>query len=180
MNATRRGFLGVFLTVGLTAACADGPTAPGSVPVEAEQALVTAGDHVRVIERERPLADDLSVTRTIGLLGGTIAIPEAGLSVLVPAGAVMRPTTITIVAPAGALVGYHFFPEGLSFALPLVAVQNLSGTNAPFLGSGLLAAHFEGALSPEVEALELLPLSLLQSLGTFSIPHFSGYVVATN
>lgn len=180
MSAMRRGLGFLFLSVGLTLACADGSVDPVAVETAPEHGLVAGGDSVQVLTRTSALPTQTQVSRTIGPLGGTLSLPAAGLTVIVPPGALLLPTKITVVAPAGDLVGYHFFPEGISFVLPLLAVQDLSATNASLLGGGLLAAHFDGTLSPVVEALELLPLSLLQALGVFHIAHFSGYVVATN
>jgi hypothetical protein len=142
------------------------------------------GNQVAVAHRLSPLAEDEVVTHTIGPLGGAIHLPEAGLVVVVPPFAVSAPTTITVVAPAGDLVGYHFLPEGLVFRAPLLAAQNLLLTDAPaalLQGSHPVAAYVRGdEFRPVMQALELLPLDVTGALGTFSIHHFSGYVIATN
>jgi hypothetical protein len=183
--------------VGVTLACAmlalafgctDPTGAPGDnlVPAPSESLLsaLLGGDTVVVVQRFVSLAEDEVVTTTVGPLGGRISLPNAGLTLVVPPGAVTAPTSITVSAPAGNLLGYSFHPHGLTFNVPLLASQDLSGTNA-FAGLGamspnLVAAYFEGSLTPSVEALEILPLGLSGRLGLFNIQHFSGYIVGTN
>jgi len=188
-----RSLLGA-LTVGvlvLVAGCVDAPTAPyddlsdpefgllGSAGDLADDLLGLTGTEVSVLERARPLAESESVTRRIGYWGGVIRLRDAGLTVIVPRGALRSRTTITVTAPAGDLVGYHFEPHGLEFRRPVTLVQDM--TLASLLdGESLFGAYFQGPLEPEVTALETLPLYLLRSLGVFRIDHFSGYVIATN
>lgn len=133
----------------------------------------------QVLERAVPLASDEVVTRTIGRWGGVIVLPESGLSLLFPYGAVRSDTRITVTAPAGGLVGYHMEPHGLEFRRPVTVVQNMLKTKGLHL-DGLSAVYFEGDLEPEVSILERLPLMILRVLGIFTIEHFSGYVIATN
>lgn len=183
MNAVRPARVAVVLVLTSAAlACSDTPTGPPLSGEAPASSLLWGGGSatVRVVERDAPLVEEISVTRTVGLLGGTVAVPEAGLLVVIPPGAVLRATPITVTAPAGSLVGYRFSPHGRSFRVPLVVLQDLSGTNAGLLQGELVAAYFEGPLAPLVEALELLPLDLFGSLGLFHVTHFSGYVVATN
>lgn len=163
------------------AGCTDSPTAPSSEPSYGLlSGLLDVGDEqVTVLERSVPLAEDEVVTRTIGFLGGVIRLPEAGLTVAFPVGALREPTRITVTAPAGNLVGYHFEPHGLEFHRGVTVMQDLSLADLLDLGD-LSAAYFEGELEPTVTALETLPLWLLRSLGVFNIEHFSGYVIATN
>src|SRR5688572_6302221 len=106
-------------------ACGETPTSPAPYPeFSGVSAELTEGHEVDVLRRLTPLAEDVVVTRTIGLFGGVIHLPAAGFAVIVPPFAVSSPTTITVVAPAGDLVGYHFFPQGQVFRTPLVAMQN--------------------------------------------------------
>lgn len=188
-----RSLLGA-LAVGvlvLVAGCTDAPTAPYDPQPEPEYGLLGSlddslsplldltGRDVTVLERSRPLTSDEVVSETIGYAGGVIRLPEAGLTVFVPWGAVRTPTRITVTAPAGNLVGYHFEPHGLEFRRPVTLAQDL--TLASLVdGQMLFGAYFQGPLEPEVTALETLPLWLLRSLGVFRIDHFSGYVIATN
>lgn len=119
------------------------------------------------------------VTETIGYQGGIIRLPESGLTVVVPLGALRADTRITVTAPAGDLVGYYFEPHGLEFRRSVTLMQDMQLTDLLSLKSPS-AAYFQGELEPEVRALESIALWLLRTLGVFEIDHFSGYVIATN
>lgn len=141
---------------------------------------------VRVLHRNTPLAQDETATAVIGRRGGRLYLPQAGLTVYFPRYAVRSPTTISVTAPAGDLVGYEFSPHGLVFRQDVIATQDLTGTDAGLLarllGTNLVAAYYTGDLQPVLKVLELLRLNLLGGLGhaQFYIKHFSGYVIATN
>lgn len=174
-------------SIGLATACSDVPTEPLAGEREATASLLPAradAESVQVLERTVPLANDETVTRTIGPLGGVITLPAAGLVMVVPPGALSGPTAITVTAPAGEFVGYHFSPHGLTFRVPVRLVQDLLDTTASQTPGPpaieLVAAYFQGSLAPTVEALELLPLDILGRLGVFTIAHFSGYVIGTS
>jgi hypothetical protein len=179
--------LGVSLFV---AGCTDLPTAPTTPAEPAEDPSYGllglggllgsggGGDLVTVLERRVPLATDEVVTRTIGPAGGIIRLPEAGLTVVIPSWALSSSTEITVTAPAGNLVGYHFAPHGLQFRRPVTVMQDLDLRQ--LLSLNTLSAHyFQGELQPKVTSLERLTLWLLRALGIFRIEHFSGYVIAT-
>jgi len=176
----------------LITACSESPTAPAPVVEEPSYGLLGdllgalsgggSGEQVTVVKRDRSLSEEV-VSKVIGYYGGTIHLPEAGLTVVFPWGALTSPTRITVTAPAGNLVGYHFEPHGLRFRRDVTVAQDLRGTEADLLGLGLSlnlqAAYFEGELKSEVTALESIALWLLRILGIFKIDHFSGYVIAT-
>lgn len=177
--------VGAFL---LIAGCTDVPTVPSDSFVEPSYGLLgddlqdddgLVGEEVSVLERSSPLESDEVVAKTIGYFGGIIELPEAGLTVDIPLGALRGRTEITVTAPAGDLVGYHFEPHGLEFRLPVTVAQDMTLTDLLDLEE-LTAAYFQGELEPTVTALEVLPLWLVRSLGIFEIDHFSGYVIATN
>lgn len=187
-----RNVLGI-LAIGVVLAVSgcDTPTDPRPDAVEPElgllgtvTGLLGSDQPVRVLERTEPLGGDIRVTRTIGPSGGTIRIPEAGLTVIVPRRALRQDTEITVTAPAGELVGYHFAPHGLRFDRSVTIRQDLSKTEASLLTNllgGLKGAYFMGDLKPRVLALELLDLNLIDRLlAQFRIDHFSGYVIATD
>lgn len=71
---------------------------------------------------------DESVSAVVGPDGGTLSLPGADFTMTIPAGALMEPTTITIVARAGMYVVYDMLPHGLQFLQPVTAVQGLSTT----------------------------------------------------
>lgn len=188
-------FLGASLAI---VGCADSPTAPqadGPDPTYEVQDpshgllgdLVDILDpnddqdqrEVTVLERRVPLDRDEVVSQWVGRWGGVIRLPRAGLTVVVPWGALDEWTRITVTAPAGDLVGYHFEPHGLEFDRPITVTQDLLSTES-LLNLDLSAVYFEGDLEPSVTALETLPLWLLRALGVFRVEHFSGYVIAVN
>ncbi len=185
-----RTYLGA-LIVGaslLFVGCSDLPTAPETQATSPEYGLLgdflggltnQSQSEVTVLHRTVPLAQDEVVSQVIGPWGGVIRLPDAGLTVTVPFGALSARTRITVTAPAGDLVGYHFEPHGLQFQRPVTVAQDLLSTQGVGL-TGLEAVYFDGDLEPTVKPLETLPLWLLRLLGVFRIQHFSGYVIATN
>ena len=186
MRRTRALALGLVLLCSFAlGSCAESPTAATAPASESLLGGLLGGGTVDVVKRTTPLATAEIVTKTIGLAGGTINLPNAGLKVVVPYGALLTPTTITVTAPAGNLVGYQFAPHGLVFRRTVTATQKLAGTQIGYL-QGILnppfAAYYQGSLLPQVTALELLPLNIWGLLGvaTFPIDHFSGYVIATD
>lgn len=191
MHRFRKAFSVLVVGVVLVVSGCDTPTDPQPASDEPElgllgtvTGLLGSDQPVRVLERTERLDRDIQVTRTIGRSGGTIRIPEAGLTVVVPRRALRRDTEITVTAPAGDLVGYHFAPHGLRFDRSVTIRQDLSKTEASLLTNllgGLRGAYFLGDLKPQVLALELLDLELLDLLlAQFRIDHFSGYVIATD
>ena len=182
------------LAIGI-AGCSDTPTAAPDSPVAAPASargglLSTVLSPISlstVLRRTTPLASDITARAVIGSEGGVIAIPEAGLRVVVPAGAVSMPTTFTATAVRGNAVAYEFEPHGLRFARPLQVTQQLDGT--AWIGLPLLnfrAGYFADSRTLDtenalVQVTEVLPLSLdlLRLQARFDIQHFSGYVIST-
>lgn len=177
------------LSIVLLAGCARdaaspvGPTTPPPQPNAALLGLLP----VRGLTRATPLATDISVSAVIDKKGGTLSIPEAGLTLVVPPGAVSSRTTFVATALAGKLVAYEFEPHGTTFAVPLQFSQDLKKTSllgvlsAPLLqgayfpSSSLLDQKYERALVTEV-----IPATtdLLRGRVGFPIKHFSGYLVS--
>ena len=136
------------------------------------------------IQRTTPLSAPISVQQTIGAAGGTLTIPLAGVTVVVPAGALAAPTVITMTARAGSVVAYDFAPHGITFAQPLVFTQSLGGTTASILSAPFLNLGYytdPGLIGPVTTLVsELLSgtTNLLSWSFTSKIKHFSGYVLA--
>jgi hypothetical protein len=134
--------------------------------------------------RTKPLPVPITVSKTIDSRGGTLSIPAAGVTVVVPRGALSEPTVITMTARAGSLVAYDFAPHGITFAKPLVFNQLLRGTNATILSAPFLKlAYYSdpsllGATTALVSELITGVGSLLTGTFTAPIKHFSGYLVA--
>ncbi|HEX5409336.1 MAG TPA: hypothetical protein VFW89_06160 [Gemmatimonadaceae bacterium] len=197
--------------VGFATGCGDGPNpvgpdsvAPSQVATSSDTAVqasplqlgpivigspsTTTGTQVVVLQRTVALSNDVTASRTIGLLGGVIALPSAGLSFVVPPGAVLRNTKITVTAPAGKLVAYTFAPHGLKFLVPAIATVDLRNTTAygnstllSILQAGYFTDDLSGAQQTGLETVQDL-LAVQVRLGTtavFTVPHFSGYLLAS-
>jgi hypothetical protein len=133
--------------------------------------------------RRTPLAAPITVRKTIGRSGGVLSIPAAGVSVVVPFGALDQDTEITMTARAGSLLAYDFEPHGVTFKVPLVFNQSLNGTNVGLLSPLALKLGYysDPSLLGKTTALvsELVQglTSILTRTFTAPIKHFSGYIV---
>lgn len=177
------------LSIVLFAGCArDGasPVEPVAVPPTPNAALLGLLP-VRGVTRAMPLAKDVSVSAVIDKAGGTLSIPEAGLTLVVPPGAVSSKTAFVATALAGNLVAYEFEPHGTRFAVPLQFQQDLKKVSlVGALTSPLMrGAYFtdEGKLDQKTGlafVTELLPatVDLLEGRVAFPVNHFSGYLVS--
>ena len=170
----------------LTSCGMDHPTAPPQLQPTAPDPLLgtlTSLLSLDGLQRTRALPAPITVSKSIGIEGGTLAIPEAGVTVVVPRGALSRTTKITMTARAGTLVAYDFAPHGITFAKPLVFTQQLRGTNASLLSAPLLRLGYYsdpsllGRTSAVVTDLLGGVVNTLSWSFTSKIPHFSGWVV---
>jgi hypothetical protein len=190
----RIGAVALLLT--LAACSADqiaAPTPMKAAPSEPDASLlggllgtVTGILHLtttEAVQRTKPLAQPITVTKDIGYYGGTLSIPEAGVTVVVPRGALTRTTSITMTARAGSLLAYDFSPTGTTFNKPLLFNQSLSGTNVtllqvPFLRLGYYSnPGLLGELTATVADLLGGVTNLLDWSFNAPIKHFSGYIV---
>jgi hypothetical protein len=193
MRITHRlSLLAVAIAAVFASACgSDNPTSPGAKPKSPSpgpsQTLLGSPVTVRTLQRRTPLAAPIVVSKNIGLLGGTISIPAAGLTVVVPPLAVTRNTTFTVTALAGSAVAYEFEPAGARFTLPLVVTQSFAETHTEGLNLSLFqGGYFKSASdidgrtgTARVSELLNLSVSLAPLIGVFTVTHFSGYLVAT-
>lgn len=116
-----------------------------------------------------------SSTQTIGAAGGTLSAGPHTL--VIPSGALLRPTTITMTAPTGLGVNaVKFAPEGLQFLAP--AELTMSYSNCSLLGKLLpkRIAYTDDNLNVITYLLSLD--NLLSKRVTGKVNHFSDYVVA--
>ena len=177
------------LSIVLLAGCARdaaSPVEPTIVPPKPNAALLGLLP-VRGVTRAAPLSKDISVSAVIDNKGGTLSIPEAGLTLVVPPNAVSSKTKFVATALAGNLVAYEFEPHGTRFAVPLQFQQDLKKVSLlGALTSPLMkGAYFtdEGKLDQTTGLAfitELIPatLDLLKGRVGFPIKHFSGYLVS--
>lgn len=196
-----RPVFALLFVLGLAAGACQEVSAPASdkgtvASVESPNALLGGiigsflglNDTVVVLQRAKALPEDISVTRTIGYLGGSISVPGTGLTVTVPKGAVSLPTTFTVKALAGRAVAYEFGPHGMEFDEPLRFEQDLRVS--ALTQSQLDKVKLEGGYFAETsDLLTNLLRAVVQELLTatvdsgkmlvsFEMKHFSGYLVA--
>jgi hypothetical protein len=177
----------VAATLAVSACSNESPSGPAPVaaPAAASQSLLggllgsTSTKTIIPVLRTTPLVSDITVSQTIGPLGGTIAIPGAGLTLVVPPLAVSRSTNFAITARKGSYVAYDMEPHGTKFLLPLVATQSLVNTNAAGLNVSVSLGYYpDGNHVTSVSELLSVQVDLLRLTAVASIPHFSGYIFA--
>lgn len=171
--------------------CAGDPAAPASARLgqgASSGLVVDLLDGVvqkNALTRKVALPKDVTASARIGREGGRIAIPGAGFELIVPPGAVAAKTAFSVTAIKGTLVAYEFSPHGITFNVPLVARQDLGGTNWTLLSPSLQAGYFleranldqRSATAAVSELINGLTLPLTKQFN-WRINHFSGYVVA--
>lgn len=157
-------------------------TAPASDPSKLD---------LRAVWWKNQYQNAIKVSQTIDQSGGTISIPETGLTLSFPAGAVTGPITITITADQS-YVAYKMEPTGTQFLKDVTATQLLNTTTifgSP-LRSPLYAAYIADdsvSLSGKVPVLEIEPSTtifsvlspLLPQAHVWAIRHFSRYILAS-
>lgn len=171
----------------LVSACAiDTPSSTLLAPGEAQKEIVNPPQTLPALTRDVALPNDIVVTQKINQAGGTIAIPEAGLKVTVPAGAVKRPTNFTVRARAGVIVAYDFGPEHSTFSVPLEVKQSLKGTSWWKMQGKLSGAYYADASQLDYstnrgtinEKLDTY-VDVSSAFAKFNVVHFSGYMLCS-
>jgi hypothetical protein len=169
----------------------DNPAAPREVtqaPSAPSQnllgTLLGAPQMVSPINRNTPLKAPVSIEKKIGVLGGTIVVPNTGLVIVVPPLAVIQNTTFSVTALAGSALAYDFGPHGTKFTVPLVLTQDLHNTDAAKRGLlsslGLKLGYFPDATKiTSVTELLTVGVSLPTQTAVATVWHFSGYIWAT-
>ena len=177
--------VGAFLIASCAAPDLVDPTAPVTTVTD------VAGFQLQAVTWNTPLEAPLRVSQTIDPSGGTITIPQTGLTIEFPAGSVTSSVTIT-VTPDDKYVAYTMEPAGTQF-LKDVRVTQLLNTTSVFgvpLISGLYAAYVadDGVnLTGVLPVLELESSSTIFSLlspllpqaEVWTIRHFSRYILAS-
>jgi len=164
--------------------CSEGgisaPTAPSAVASKASPANPQLDKHgltgsvtdasqldLKAVWWKKRYKNVISVSKTIDQAGGTISIPETGLTVSFPAGAVTGPINITISSDQK-YVAYKMEPTGTKF-LKDVTVTQLLNTTSIFgvpLRSQLYAVYIADdnvKLNGKVPALEIEPSTTIFS-----------------
>lgn len=167
-----------------------GSDSPLSGPDLTGAAKDVTGLELKAAWWDRDFKNPVRVRKTIGPLGGEISIPETGLTMSFPAGAVAAPLTITVTADEK-YVAYKMEPAGTQFLKNVTVTQSLALTefgDKP-LKDPLFAAFIDDKvqLSGWVPVLELEPSQTLFSPTNPLIPvahvwiirHFSRYMLAS-
>jgi hypothetical protein len=194
-STMRSSVLRLLAVAGLSAGflgCSDSQpvTAPaGATGNAASNLLLSSPAKVNAVTRDAAITTPQTASAVIGIFGGRITLPDAGLTVVIPMLAVTSPTLISVTAVPGREIAYEFEPHGKHFLLPLRVTQSLAGTSAS--ANGILPSVLYAGYFPDVSQLdqvnatavidELLgtSINLWNSSVTFSISHFSGYLIAT-
>jgi hypothetical protein len=186
--------LAIFVAVAILVACGGeqallvSPRLDGSPPLGV--VADTAGAMVHPIRRETALTQSQSWSFDVGPAGTTVSNGATGLTIMVPPGAVVAPTHITVTALKGGPIAYQFEPHGLQFAVPLQLTQSLRVAKLPtrsVLNAKLFVGYFgtdslvTDSATGAVRVTEILPVlvDVRGNAAVLSIHHFCGYTVAS-
>jgi hypothetical protein len=160
-------------TLGLSSACSDrSPTAPQPQAPSSSLLGWLLGPTGLLSCSNLPYD---STTKTIGILGGSLSVGPHTL--IIPPGALLKPTTITMVLPTGLNVNaVKFKPAGLQFLTP--AALTMSYANCSLLGK-LLPKQIAYTTDNLQILYYLLSIdNLLSKYVTGKLNHFSDYAIA--
>ena len=187
----------------LLASCSDSilqsPTAPSDVAASHSgpgggQVTSAISDvtnlELRAVWWTKNQKGNVRVSKTIDPSGGVISLPETGLRMEFPAGAVDKPITITVSADEK-YVAYKMEPSGTQFLKDVTVTQSLGTTELSGrpLRDQLFAAYIADdrvKLSGKVPVLEIepsktifSPITGLPEAHVWIIRHFSRYMLAS-
>jgi len=196
--------LGAFLISSCAGSDLQSPTAPvDALAVQGSMSTVKAPAipggllgspalGVKAIWWSKPHKTVFSVSQTIDASGGTISMPETGLTISFPAGAVTAPITITVTSD-DKYVAYTMQPAGTRFLKDVTVTQPLSGTSISGvpLKADLQAVYIADdntKLAGLVKPLEIEPSTTIFSPFNARLPqaevwiirHFSRYMLASD
>ncbi|HKO16319.1 MAG TPA: hypothetical protein VJU87_08770 [Gemmatimonadaceae bacterium] len=143
---------------------------------------------VGVVDRVVPLSSDVTWSFVAGPAGARSSNSAVGLSIVVPPAALSQNVTITVTARKGSAIDYHFEPEGLQFAVPVVLTQTVSSSYLYNSSTTIKGAYYSSSTlqydastgQAIVNEFEPTVINRWQSTVSFSIKHFSGYIVASD
>jgi len=144
---------------------------------------VSALKQVEGLVRDHELPEHPTKAADIGPAGGTLSLPQAGLTLIVPPGAVSQVTHFSVTPTGGKVVAYEFEPHGTRFNVPLVLRQDLRSTGHKY-GGQLIGAYFanDSQVNPfggKSLVNETLNATInAQGQAEILIWHFSGYMLA--
>ena len=109
-----------------------------------------------VVLRDAPLPTSIRASAILGEEGGIVDLPEAGVRLVVPAGALDEATRITLVARAGGAMAFQLAPEGLELREPATLEVDISGADPTSLWNSFLGVAFEGDRDSLVDPVGVL------------------------
>jgi hypothetical protein len=178
-NSLLGGLLGgVFDLLGSVLRVIGFVTNPDGIPVTGVKWAPTHVNQVR------------TVSATIGVNGGTLAIPGSDFTIIFPYGALSTPTAITITSDATGYVSYDMQPHGIKFAKPVIVTQRLNNTAVygTSLAWNAFGAYFSQdllSLSGILSALEIETTTIFSgsngqpAIETWQLRHFSRYMLSS-
>lgn len=96
-------------------------------------------------------ASGTASTQTIGPAGGQLTSADGGVDLMIPAGALAAPTTVSIqpisnTAPNGLATAYRLTPEGTTFSQPITITFHLAPAQAAALDSTFVVSQHDDGL----------------------------------
>src|SRR5438105_12104588 len=113
-----------------TIACGErtGPFEPTLTRLDSPIVSARGESKAKLVRRSSALPKDIVASATITPRGGTLTIPDAGLLIVFPPGAVSRNLVVTAKASRGKDVVYSLEPHGTTFNVPIAIAQLASLT----------------------------------------------------
>jgi hypothetical protein len=128
-----------------------------------------------------PVNASTSASGVLGPLGGAVTALPTATAILLPAGALLTPTTFDVTVPASQFVIVDIKADGadhFTFALPVTIVLDYSRcTRSDILGADLGVYVYEPATGELGEKMVSVDNKLLRQI-TFATNHLTSYVVA--
>jgi hypothetical protein len=183
----------------LGASCSDSSTAPRPAATsELDRVVTTTAAHTyiargEIVKRTGNLHEDITATAAITPDGGSLSLPEAGLVLVFPRGAVSQTVQVTATALKGKRLVYDFQPHGLVFNTPIDVAQQLRGTElnatraqkkrldvwAGYLSRGTADILIDGSANFSETFDASYHGTGSETLAVFMTTHFSGYAMAS-
>jgi hypothetical protein len=173
---TRIHHLGLALLLATLVGCpgdSGTPTGPSKDPGPTRS--LAAGDATLI---ECPAAETRTGTGLIGPFGGVLS--AGGISVTVPANAVLAPTTFVLTVPASKYLEIDVKTadaEHFVFELPVIVTIDYGRCDLPWFHSTLTAWNIDPVTKALLEQMPSVDSKLTRTI-SFSTSHFSGYAVA--
>src|SRR5690348_8563249 len=137
--------------LGLGCSADHAPESPTAVAPTAPNESLLGGltsTVVSVVDWAVPLSSNVTWSFTAGPAGARSSNAAAGLTMVIPPGALAKTVTITVTAVKGSVVNYQFQPAGLQFAYPVTLTQNMSLTSTllnTLTGTTLKGAYYSSS-----------------------------------